>query len=389
VIAGQEPVDISWRGTHLEPVHAEPVDAPQLPGPRDGLALCLSGGGYRAMLFHAGALWRLHELGYLQRVNRVSSVSGGSITAAVLGLRWGGLAAASAFETEVVAPLRALARKTIDLPAIVVGVLLPGMTVNDRIASAYRRHLLGDATLQDLPDEPRFVVNATSLQSGALFRFSKPFLWDYRVGQVTEPRLSLATAVAASSALPPYLSPAVLRFPAGSFTRETGQDLHREPYTRRVVLTDGGVYDNLGLETAWKRARTILVSDGGGRMKPEGRPAANWFGQGYRVAHVIDNQVRSLRKRQVIDGFRSGLRDGAYWGIRSDVADFGLSDALPCSPDDVADLAGIRTRLAALPDRLQERLVNWGYAICDTAIRRHVAPEAAPGAFPYPRGISP
>ena len=40
------------------------------------------------------------------------------------------------------------------------------------------------------------------------------------------------------------------------------------PYTTEVVLSDGGVYDNLGLETAWKRYRTILVSDGGGQMAP-------------------------------------------------------------------------------------------------------------------------
>jgi predicted acylesterase/phospholipase RssA len=53
-----------------------------------GMALCLSGGGYRAMVFHVGVLWRLNEVGYLSRLQRVSSVSGGSITAGVLGLHW-------------------------------------------------------------------------------------------------------------------------------------------------------------------------------------------------------------------------------------------------------------------------------------------------------------
>jgi NTE family protein len=50
--------------------------------PSDSLALCLSGGGYRAMVFHLGALIRLNELGLLPRLKRVSSVSGGSITSA-------------------------------------------------------------------------------------------------------------------------------------------------------------------------------------------------------------------------------------------------------------------------------------------------------------------
>jgi predicted acylesterase/phospholipase RssA len=63
-----------------------PTDDPR--NPADGIALCLSGGGYRAMLFHLGSLWRLNERGYLPKLNRISSVSGGSITAGVLGFKW-------------------------------------------------------------------------------------------------------------------------------------------------------------------------------------------------------------------------------------------------------------------------------------------------------------
>ena len=54
-------------------------------------ALCLSGGGYRAMVFHAGVLWRLYQAGLLRKANRISSVSGGSITAALLALKWNSL----------------------------------------------------------------------------------------------------------------------------------------------------------------------------------------------------------------------------------------------------------------------------------------------------------
>src|SRR5437762_12227289 len=68
------------------PVRPIPTDdgAP----PRPGSAPCLSGGGYRAMLFHVGALWRLTELAYLPKLARISSVSGGPITAGALGLHW-------------------------------------------------------------------------------------------------------------------------------------------------------------------------------------------------------------------------------------------------------------------------------------------------------------
>ena len=67
-------------------------DHDDLGAPEPGIALCLSGGGYRAMLFHLGALWRLNEIGYLPKLERISSVSGGSITAGVLGLKWERLA---------------------------------------------------------------------------------------------------------------------------------------------------------------------------------------------------------------------------------------------------------------------------------------------------------
>jgi predicted acylesterase/phospholipase RssA len=54
----------------------------------DGIGFCLSGGGYRAMVFHLGSLMRLNEAALLPHISRISSVSGGSITAAYLGLRW-------------------------------------------------------------------------------------------------------------------------------------------------------------------------------------------------------------------------------------------------------------------------------------------------------------
>src|SRR6266496_649074 len=133
-------------------------DASDVRPPEAGIALCLSGGGYRAMLFHLGALWRLNEIGYLPKLARISSVSGGSITAGVLGLKWSRLAfdaqgVSGVFDGEVVQPIRALASKTIDEGAILGGILLPG-TISDKVTEAYRKHLFGTATLQDLPADP-------------------------------------------------------------------------------------------------------------------------------------------------------------------------------------------------------------------------------------------
>src|SRR5687768_3993505 len=146
-------------------------------GVRPGIALCLSGGGYRAIVFHLGALVRLNEAGLLPKLTRVTSVSGGSITAAALAMHWGQLKFDGAGVAQrldlVVNAVRNLAHQTIDVGAIGWGILLPG-TVNDRVIKAYKKHLFSDRTLQDLPAAgagvPRFIILATNVQTGALWR---------------------------------------------------------------------------------------------------------------------------------------------------------------------------------------------------------------------------
>jgi len=368
----------------LQPVHDV---SPEKPDP--GIALCLSGGGYRAMMFHAGCLWRLNEAGLLGSLDRISSVSGGSITAAVLGMNWAALQLApgkssTAFVEQVITPIRKMAATTVDEGAILGGIFLPG-SISDHVTEKYSKVLFGSRTLQDLPDTPRFVINATNVQSGVLMRFSKPYMRDYRVGQVLKPRLPLARAVAASSAFPPVLSPCEIKTADYGLTFEPagpGEDLNRPPYTTHLVLSDGGVYDNLGLETAWKRYQTILVSDGGGHLKPDPGPHSDWARHSYRVLDLIDSQVRALRARQLIALYEAKERTGCYWGIRQA---YPANGGLICPPDKTAALAATPTRLKAMDDGLQDRLINWGYAICDASLRQHynAALPAAKG-FPYP-----
>jgi NTE family protein len=374
------------------PVAAIPTD-PAVPKLEPTPALCLSGGGYRAMLFHLGVLWRLYEADLLGGITRISSVSGGSITAGLLGLKWGKLSFRSAnlqtdFVPELVAPLRAFAGGTIDVKSVVLGFLLPWKT-SFHVARAYDKKLFKGATLQDLPDVPRFVINATNVQSGVLWRFMKPYMRDWRVGKVSRPTVRLAEAVAASSAFPPVLSPLELRLNSSDFEPQSGTDLQRPPFTTNVILCDGGVYDNLGLETAWKRHQIVFVSDAGAKYAAEGKPWSNWASQGYRVLNLIDSQVRALRTRQVVDSLADGARSGAYWGIRTDIRDYGLADALDCPIQRTLELAAIPTRLKGLNDETQERLINWGYAVCDAALRAHVDPTLQPKpSFPYPkRGV--
>lgn len=375
----------------VEPVSRLDTDPDEEPA--QGRGLCLSGGGYRAMLFHTGVLWRLCETRWLHDVDRISAVSGGSMAAGMLAVKWKQLVAAAdpraAFEDLVAAPIRLLASRTIDRPAVIGGLLSPFSTIGEQVEADLRRHLLGDTTLAELPTAPLFVFNATNTGSGKLVRFTRYGLADWRVGRILDADLRLSTAVTASAAFPPFLSPYRLEVQHASWVDDEGNDLNTAEYRDELALTDGGVYDNMGLETAWKRCRTLFVSDAGGILSPDPDPARDWAQHMLRVTHILDHQVRSLRKRQVIDSFVAGRRDGAYVGIRSDISHYAVDGLLPAPLPATTELADLPTRLKKMSDRDQERLVNWGYAVADAGLRAHVAPDAEPAPrYPYPRGVT-
>ncbi|MFG6416997.1 patatin-like phospholipase family protein [Roseateles sp. DC23W] len=354
----------------------------------DEIGLALSGGGFRATLFHVGSLWRLNELGWLPKVNRYSSVSGGSITAALLGLRWHELqfdaqGISPHFVSKIATPLRTFCSKGIDVSAGLEGLLSFHSSISDKVTEKYADGLFGNATLQDFPKgagAPRFTLYATNLQTGSSFRFSQPFLADYRIGMIEKPTLSLASAVAASSAFPPVLSPVILKFPANAWKPLEGADCFSDELVElrtQVSLTDGGVYDNLGLEGIWDRCGTVLVSDAGAPLDVVPSAAAAWTEQSLRVMDIVTNQARALRKRRLVNDFIDQVRKGSYWGIRTRIDDYGLASALMKDSKKSDGLCQIRTRLNTFTAQEQGYLINWGYALADAAMRKHVVPGVA------------
>jgi len=64
-----------------------------------------------------------------------------------------------------------------------------------------------------------------------------------------------------------------------------------------------------------------------------------------------------------------------------------LPDALSLSVSRAEELSQVPTRYAALEAGTQERLINWGYAICDTAMRKHMPDVRRLSSFPYPMNV--
>jgi NTE family protein len=339
----------------------------------DGIGLCLSGGGYRAMIYHAGALARLNELGFLPRLQEVASVSGGSIAAAALACAWHRLkfdarGYAENFVQEVSEPIKRFAKVPVDVRAVLTG-LLPWRSAADAVEHAYKVHLLGDATLQDMPDSPRFTFMATNLQTGSGWRFGKAYAADYRVGQIENPAMSLARVVAASSAFPPFLSPVRIRLGANLVKPTLGADLHRHPFTTEAVLTDGGVYDNLGLERVWKRCKTVLVSNAGKTVPEVGKPTGRWVGQFFRTLNLIQQQAENSRRRILFGMHNLNQRNVVYWDIATPISAYGVADALPMTADETSLAANLRTRLNAFSRDEVNLLLRAGYAGADAALR--------------------
>jgi len=364
--------------------------APNPENERSGIGLCLSGGGYRAALFHLGALRRLNELGILAQVRTISSVSGGSIVSAHIATRvaWPAEAPLSNWEETVSAPFRAFTSTNIRTAALLKS-LLPWQTAVEALAAGYEKGLTRLKLVQ-LPEKPSFIFCATDLGFGVNWVFEKDHIGDYQAGYITPtpPSWPLSLTVAASSCFPPVFNPLPVRFkPADFVPGKVPPGATRDSILAGLRLSDGGVYDNLGLEPVWKQHKVVLSSDGGALFDFEADKSL--FGRIKRYVSIPENQALALRKRWLISNFMNDTMQGAYWGIGGATANYGNPAAIGYSKEVAADfIAKIRTDLDAFSEAEAEVLENHGYCLADAAIRQHlptwIAQNALPFALPHP-----
>ncbi len=360
--------------------------------PADGVAVTLSGGGFRAMLFHLGFLWRFRDAGLLGRIDRMGSVSGGSITAGMLAVAWNHLDLndqGESFRELVAQPILKLAGERVDILAGTLGRVpyLSGKWTR----GIYDEFLYKFARMADLPKRPRFVFNATSMHSGKLVRINRDYIADWTTGSWSIGDLGVADAVAASSAFPPVLSPVVFELEDRTFTPfKQDEDSGRTPYPppEQLFLTDGGVYDNLGIESVWKQCRTVYVSDAGAAFNysPEGH--YTMVRQALQVTSIMQDQIGALRFRQILNAFdapagsaerREGFMVSSDYLIKPPPAESPAFD-----PDHARRLAATPTRLTHLDPREARALVNWGYIATDHRIRSAGHLPVGQCSLPYP-----
>lgn len=386
-----------------------------------GVGLALSGGGFRASLFHLGVTRRLHEIGILQQVTRISTVSGGSILsgflANVLIEKDRSTLKFDDWNEEVSKPFRRFVRKDIRTGLFLRHIGWNWLASGPR-ARDYERIIAKRVTSRKLVELPNkkdgveFVFLATDMKYGVLWKFTRDKVGEYVSGQWSTPEtMSIAKAVAASACFPPIFGP----IPIKSEGRET------------AYLTDGGVYDNTGMEPIWDENKTVLISDCGSPFK---LAVPRWYGSRLlRYAEIGRNQVGAQRRRALIRRLSSDYRTvrdfppdhktlidvanpcangdqdgcfmedkrltdnptGGYWRIQSKKKSFkvGASDEFKSeiakleqkwygySDNDRTDIvpkyiANIRTDLDSFTTDESGILENHGYYMADIAIRRYV-----------------
>jgi NTE family protein len=329
------------------------------------LGICLSGGGFRASLYGLGVLRYLAEAGVLARTDVICGVSGGAITTAAVGeavAKHGPEALAGSFPDAVferfaatvgASDLRTRALKRWARARLTGDLRTRGQVVGDTLAEALYP-TLGD--LRDLPERPQLVITGTALPAGRAFRFSRDFLGSFDFGYARPPAgLRTASAVAASAAAPPA-------FPA--LQLETG-GIGLRPATPPVLsVSDGGVYDNLGVEwfQGWEpgnrpaaavHAPFLVVVNASGPLLPQSR-AYRGLAELNRIRKIQYAQTQSTRIRWLVDELMAGRQQGAYLGITRDPRQFTARDGSPVDPKLyagalpsalVAPLAGLRTDL--------------------------------------------
>lgn len=364
---------------------------------RRGLALALSGGGYRAALFDLGALRRLNELGVLTRMNTISSVSGGSVAAAQLARHriehpepWKERQRIERFEQEIAAPLREFARHDIRTRAVLSRFypwnwLRHGVSVNE-LARRLADGPAGDHALSELDDTPSFVLCSTEL------RFRTQWTFDTGRGRAGHALAgyapfssywTLARAAAASACFPGAFT--ALRVPVESRSPGTYDGPDRDRLVRKLDLTDGGLFDNMGLEPVWRDHEAVLVSD----ASPTFKYAPEVFGAawgGLRYAITLLEQATDVRKRWLISSFLRGDLEGVYWGIGSRPTSYESYDSpLPVYSDEfITDfIAQVRIDFDSFSDGEICVLENHGYILAEVGMRRHAA-RLVQGEWPAP-----
>lgn len=391
------------------------------------IALALSGGGSRAMAFHLGCLRALKAAGILDKVEVISSVSGGSVIAALYCSHPGDFAS---FESRT----RELLGKGFLVPSLVTAVttteglralatfsallidrslaFLAWMAASslgigtDRwrwlktsaiVRSASRTTILrrtfsrlfGHKLLSELrSDRPLLVVVACELRAKAAFYFTAKRLHCWRYGSASSDGVEVAEAISASAAYPLML-PAI----------DTQMVFEKSGQTRkhRISLTDGGVYDNLGLAPLWPDRDSSISMDVGrfdriiacraGYALEVSDPASFLFPRMAAAFESIFARSQNQAMKRLYDLVEAGKLTGfllPYLGQNDGSLRCPPADLIPCE-----EVAGYPTNFSAMQSEWIDRLARRGEQLVEALLAENWANVRIEKSSEFPIEVGP
>jgi NTE family protein len=259
------------------------------------------------------------------------------------------------------------------------------------------------ARLIDLPerDALRVSINATNLWTGKRFRFSRDSVGDYFSGYCYDgiENIKISTAVAASAAFPPAFTPLVLKvegnFWKWPFAKDAEPVLVDAAQVRNIVLTDGGVYDNIGLQAARQRCGTIIAVDAGLPLDLSSQ-TFSYVNAQLRAVDVMMSQITSQCVKSFVSDLLAKSVKGCLVRISQTVkhictvpveglASLSEHETTGLDGETVALLSGLRTDLDGFTDLECQLLRYHGQTTIDSSVRRFL-PELANAVPPQLSG---
>jgi NTE family protein len=231
---------------------------------------------------------------------------------------------------------------------------------------------------------------------GVNWHFCRDEVGDWQAGYSNDMgRWSIAEAVAASACFPPLFGPMSLGIAPDELKRGAYNGTNRDQLCRKLSLSDGGVYDNMALEPAWKTHEVVLVSDCGAPFRFTA--GGTYLRRLMRYTSVVMNQAAATRKRWFFADIseRKGgpppKYKGGYWGIAGSVETYkapddplvGYSQSLV---DEVIDRVRTDLDRFTLPEMYV--LENHGYLLTAAVLRRRrpelLQPNTPAAVPPHP-----
>jgi NTE family protein len=312
------------------------------------IGLALSGGGYRVVAYHIGTLRALNRLGILNKVDVISSVSGGSIVAAYYVLQKGNY---EEFERTFIAKLQkgvlcfSIINLMIVLALILISVLLLGwcmllpdfvllfffwfklLPVSIWIEKKYDSLFFHKAKLSELPEKPLLAINSTNVATGTLFTFSRLKMsgYEYKIKDKKQmfnnKNFPVARAVMASSCVPFAFSPVKIAKQYYALD-ENGTRTIPNP---KPLLIDGGLYDNQGAhklseKTSSYHTQLNIVSDAG-LEEMSSKWAFNMPLLLIKTSNIMMRRIRTFQVRNNIYSNNNNDMRYAYLSLEWEVSD--------------------------------------------------------------------